>query len=660
MADNENVSNIRKKTAENTENNKLNGKGKLPSEYNNKGEKNDNIKSILNNQSQSIIEESESKKSTKVSINDMTGIEKKENLKNEEETKLLFYPEIKDNKDNLFCKHCKQNLNIEIKDIYKLNCINIQCIYENCLKFSFISICPKCKAVLTISKVVFEGDLIKCSNKECGFLYLQISCPYKSCSELFYFTYPKISNNFPNGVIHIHDKKSTFQKINCFHCFKPIVYFLEKSENKGYYEMMKVKCPYADCSKNFNRIICTKCNEIIYMVLGLYMMGKKIKCPFCNFIFSKLLCPSCQKVSPYIKNDFKYGQFECRYNSCSKKFSLVNCCYCQRPNFFKLEKTPLIPGIKINCCYEDCKETFCEVVCLGCNEINYYPDGDFCFGKVYKCQYTAICSKSFMILVCPKCMNYSRIYEDTEGKKYTCNVCKTKTLLANFQCPNCFVNILDQDSSYIFGQIMKCPSCKKKFSFFRCYECKRLIYSKKEECILGKSITCDFCKNSSVNVICIKCESKITYPDRKEDLAKGEKTKCPQCKNIFDFGEEKNNSFIEYYDTNKLIDFKPEKPFPIKYGESAKDENYLEKMKIYFNYNENDKKNSINHEVDFNKFYDKTMCIICQSNIKESVFFPCGHRCSCYICAVYYYEVFKRCPRCDEKATGIIPKIFEV
>ena len=99
---------------------------------------------------------------------------------------------------------------------------------------------------------------------------------------------------------------------------------------------------------------------------------------------------------------------------------------------------------------------------------------------------------------------------------------------------------------------------------------------------------------------------------------------------------------------------------PIKYGESSKDENYEEKIKIYDNNNEYKKKKEKNKVLDLEKFSDKKSCIICQSNIKESVFFPCGHRCCCYICSVYYYEVFKRCPRCNNKATGIIPKIFDV
>ena len=43
---------------------------------------------------------------------------------------------------------------------------------------------------------------------------------------------------------------------------------------------MQVNCPYDDCRKSFNRLICPnpRCNNIIYMKLGLFKMGQQIKC----------------------------------------------------------------------------------------------------------------------------------------------------------------------------------------------------------------------------------------------------------------------------------------------------------------------------------------------------------------------------------------------
>ena len=56
----------------------------------------------------------------------------------------------------------------------------------------------------------------------------------------------------------------------------------------------------------------------------------------------------------------------------------------------------------------------------------------------------------------------------------------------------------------------------------------------------------------------------------------------------------------------------------------------------------------------------KKLCILCQNDKKESIFFPCGHRYTCYRCAVYYFEVFKICPKCERPAQCIIPKIYNV
>ena len=52
-------------------------------------------------------------------------------------------------------------------------------------------------------------------------------------------------------------------------------------------------------------------------------------------------------------------------------------------------------------------------------------------------------------------------------------------------------------------------------------------------------------------------------------------------------------------------------------------------------------------------------CMICHNNRKESIFYPCGHRCVCYICAVMYFSVFKKCPKCQSAAKCIIKKIYD-
>ena len=69
---------------------------------------------------------------------------------------------------------------------------------------------------------------------------------------------------------------------------------------------------------------------------------------------------------------------------------------------------------------------------------------------------------------------------------------------------------------------------------------------------------------------------------------------------------------------------------------------------------------NLNMEEDELKVIKGKLCILCQCNEKESIFYPCGHRHTCYKCSVYYFEVFKKCPRCDKPAEAIIKKIYYI
>ena len=631
-------------------------------------EKPENESRIENNKNTIIIKENEIKTN-----------------ENEKIQKIRIYPSDKEKINEINCPYCNKEIKLkhDLIDKYKLNCLNIECPHNFCGKFFFFSICPKCQTLQVIPKLILEGEMLRCSNKTCLFQYMQTCCPVKPCQEMFYFSNLKNFNNSPNGVLHSHKNLLIFQKISCIFCYRPLVYYTtSKNQINRYYETMRVVCPYEDCKKTFNRIVCPNCNEVNYMVLGLYMMGTRIKCAFCNFGFAKILCPMCLRINPLIKNEFKLGEFECRYNSCSKKCLIANCPHCQRINYFNHNEKNgngkgLIPGQVIKCGYEKCKKKFCLVMCSGCNEINPFPNGDFVFGKPYKCKYTAICNKVFIILVCPKCFSYSKIYDECEGKKYTCNVCNT--LLANFQCPFCLISILDKDSFFNFGQMIECPSCKKRFSFFRCWNCKRLINSKENECILGKAVNCNYCKKCSVNVICPKCLSKITFSKRTEKVSIGEKISCPNCQKVFEFSDKLENGMEKLYNKN-LFFIKELEGMTISFGNSLPDENYLERKNVFLcdkkendffiediNMNEVSNISTNISTTNITKIYDdigkkinNNLCIICQSNDKESVFFPCGHRCTCYKCAVYYFEVYKKCPKCEQNSTGIIPKIFNV
>ena len=573
------------------------------------------------------------------------------------------------NYNYLECPFCDQKNYYLKKEKDKINALNIKCLY--CYKYFFATICPKCKNFFKLSQIIHEGELIYCPNKDCNNQYIQTSCIKKDCKDVFNFTRHKIYQNLPTGVVYNHKSELVFQKISCYFCFRPIDYITkEETKINRYYEAQKVICPYKDCGKCFNRIICPKCTSVIIVELGMYLMGSKIKCMSCNYIFGKIYCFECKKLIPFQKGEIKYGDFECRYSNCSKVSHMANCLHCQKINYFKLEKDQnLIQGIPIRCAYEDCRKKFSCVYCPSCHGLNPFPKCDFVFGKLYKCINKANCSKSFIVIVCPKCKTFSRVIEDLEGKIYTCTKCNT--LLSNFQCPYCNISILDINSNYRKGQVMKCPNCDNKFSFCRCYDCRKLIYYKESKTILGKSVKCQ-CGVISVNIICPLCTARISISDRDINVKKGETIHCPSCDKDFQYeitnydNFDLNSEENIYYSNLSAVEILEGEKF--NFGKGEVDENFLEKQKMFVNIlgnnisiSQNETMDSTIKKDDISKIEEKiknNLCIICQCYEKESIFFPCAHRCTCYKCAVYYFEVFKKCPKCGEKAQAIIPKIY--
>ena len=574
----------------------------------------------------------------------------------------------------ILCPHCEKKIFYETKYTKRIRGINIKCLF--CFNFFFATKCPKCKIFRQISKFIDVCETITCP-PPCNNKYLQTACVIQNCPEIINFTPPR-NKNLPNGFIYNHKSQLLFQKISCYFCNRPID-FITREANKvnRYYELMKLVCPYPDCKKEFNRIICINCSYVIIMELGKYIMGSKVKCPNCNFIFAKILCSECLKINPMEKSSFRYGEYLCRFSSCSKITHIAMCIYCQRMNTFKLKEGQcLIQGQCIECGYDNCKKKFSIVNCHGCHGVNPFPGDSFIFGKLYKCKYKAICSKSFMVLVCPKCWTFSRIQEEIEGKKYQCIKCGT--LLSNFCCPFCYKAILDSESSYKKMQVMECPSCKNQFSFCKCYDCKKLIYYKQNKTIMGKSVRCDSCGHISVNIICKKCNVRISIENRNNDINIGETISCPNCKEDFEYTNSTEEEIV-YKKNLSTIDIL--KGTPINLGQPEMDANFLETQKFlifpksYQNANkslsqlsQNETANStINAEEEKEKEKEKELkiikrklCILCQCNEKESIFYPCGHRHTCYRCSVYYFEVFKKCPKCDKPAEAIIKKIYYI
>ena len=609
--------------------------------------------------------------------NDITNINYIKNLETIEKMNNTF---------SIDCIYCSNKILISIPkndsndsniNIDKIKGINIRCPYRTCLQYFYITKCPQCKTEKYIKIYIYEGDLIKCEN--CRYKYIQTRCPFENCDEFFCFCAPLVFNHSPLGMICKHKQNNYFQKLSCFSCLRPLVFFLDQDKKKRYFEGQKITCCYENCNYTFNRLICPNCNKVNIIDSGTYIMGSRIKCFFCNNYFGKMLCIKCLNISTLENEFYKYGEWRCRSPNCGSIVSMANCLFCRRLNYFQNDIKRgkfLIQGRKIQCGYADCNQKFNIASCPNCHELNPFPKGDFIFGKLYKCIY-GNCSKLFTISLCPTCFTFSRTIEEVEGRKYDCNICNTH--LSNYGCPYCKISILDKISSFILGQIIQCPNpfCRGKFSFCRCIDCKRLIYLKEDKTIIGKKVVCEFCGSKTINIFCYECQKRISIPvTSSNSFDNGEKIECPNCKKEFIYdkkraiiiknekGEDINLEKDIYYKNLSYID--EIKGTPIQFGEPSVDKNYLKMEESIMAYNlnseSNDNKmtitNDSDRDIDIIKNIKKFRCIICQSEEKKSIFYPCGHRCCCNKCAMYFFKVYEKCPKCDIKPEAVIRKIF--
>ena len=107
----------------------------------------------------------------------------------------------------------------------------------------------------------------------------------------------------------------------------------------------------------------------------------------------------------------------------------------------------------------------------------------------------------------------------------------------------------------------------------------------------------------------------------------------------------------------------------IDYGIGEVDDNYLSIPELFSGFGENKNISILQRFSSFSNlnkqvcFEDKKIafkdCIICHNSIRESVFYPCGHRCTCYNCAVITFVVTKKCPKCKKDVSCIIKKVYE-
>ena len=568
----------------------------------------------------------------------------------------------------IFCEYCSKKIYMKINKANSLyngmNAFNISCPYKLCEKIFYFTECIKCKRTQKHKKYIKEGEIIKCIYEDCGFEYIQNNCPMLHCTDLDNIEKKQMMSNFPEGILSIHNNKILYQKINCYYCWRPIVYPSSKTHRNKYYECQLVECPYKDCKKKFNRIVCPFCFYEIYVKDGWYEMGSEIRCNNCKSYFGKILCPSCGKVNECKNEYFQFGKMVCGFQNCQKHNYMINCIYCRKLNIFN--KDIPINGQLIKCGY--CHNEFNEILCPICKRLIPFPSGDFAFGKVYKCIYIS-CLKEFQFLICPNCSSYSFKIDSQEGKKLNCQKCKTQFM--NWGCPFCKSITMDKNTSLKLGKLVKCPniSCQKIYSFIRCSKCQKLIFSKENEKILGLSVKCPHkgCGAYTLVSFCPFCETKALYSDSRINYKVGDTVKCPNpsCKKEYIF---KNDS--EIYCNNLNVLYKIDGN-TIKFGIAEVDENYLFKQDLFVDKrcirisrlfptqysSDMEYALNINREKIENKSFEE--CIICHNNRKESIFFPCGHRCVCYNCAVLYFSVYHKCPKCQKDAKCIIKKVYD-
>ena len=561
----------------------------------------------------------------------------------------------------ILCAFCNNKIYMKINpNDVKYNGIegfNIKCPYESCKNYFYFTECMKCKRSQKHKKFIKEGEIITCLYDDCKCNYIQVSCPVANCPDVVSIEKPNVFKNFPLGFMSLHKNEVMFQKINCSFCFQPIVFFSNKEKKNKYIECQQVVCPYNNCGKTFNRIICPFCFDENYVDNGWYEMGSKIKCKQCHQCFGKILCVSCGKNNICNDNFFHCGKMVCGFKGCTKENYMINCIYCRKLNLFN-KKKPII-GQVIKCGY--CKKKFNEIYCPFCNLINPFPSADFSFGKTYKCIYLT-CSKSFQFMICPNCLRFSFVKETKEGKKYRCSECQTESM--NWGCPFCKSSIMSKNTNLEQGQMIKCPSkkCGKIYSFIRCSKCEKLIFSKENQNIFGMSVKCQNEECGSYTLIskCPKCNTKARYSGNINNFEENKKIECPSCKEHYIFKRDKNIYKDGLYTFNEI------EGESINFGVGEIDENYLIKKDLFFEHNlyvsSFNVCNSI-CETNYSKTSIKnkllTECIVCHDNIKESVFYPCGHRCACYNCAIVVFTVHKKCPKCNQKAECIIKKVYE-
>lgn len=555
----------------------------------------------------------------------------------------------------LLCYYC--NNMIYYRQKIHIDGYIIKCPYNICRMLNCTLLCDGCGKRLHLRKVYSEGTPISCVH--CMKIIKKIKCPFLECNEK---PIPLNPDYAVGSLLPCKGLQTSFQKIKCYGCSRNYVWYHNK--NKRFIEGQTIKCPYTDCQRKFNIVNCKKCYGLTIFTGGHLYIGRKITCQLkgCGNVFNLCFCPTCYSIQYFDGRTIEGEDITCY--KCGELFQFINCYKCFEAQFWKKSSNSLYsPGQKVICKY--CDTSFIKLKCPHCGELIVFPKSVIHLGKKYNC---LSCKKSFGYFYCSQC-EHPRIekYEVNGGAiPWKCKQCNN--YMPSLQCAYCYSYGIGDLKQIKPECIIICPEldCGKKYYYNKCPLCSRDYTNSLESGINNNNAKCPHCDQKYMKIQCDNC-STFTY--LRDDQMMIEDLDCHNCHGSVSLSQ--NCSFNVPIVSIKSV--KVDQGSKVTYDQPEPDEIELSiidnfvKSNVYHidsqlltkrNY-ERMRQNEMKMKSDQPKNVDNTKCIICLMKKKESVFVPCGHRCTCYECGKAVVNQFHICPLCKREIKDFIPRVID-
>ena len=552
-------------------------------------------------------------------------------------------------KKKIMYKYCLQCSGIIYFNKIDYDGYNIQCPYISCGAFGCTVKCEYCNKKNFYKNKYSQGDKIKCSN--CQKIFKKVKCPCSDCPKNIL-----LNENFLEGHPLKCDHKEgsfVFQKMGCWYCGRHCVW--NNSKGKYYIEGQTIYCPYRECERMTNKVICPKCLNSSVITRGNLDMGKKINCLIkgCENVYNIYFCPYCKKTNYGNGSPIAGKNLTCKF--CKESFWFVNCFYCKQINFWK-KPNIYLPCQTVVCANESCRKKSALIPCPFCQRTNHFSRGVFILGKEYACSYKE-CKNEFVILFCGKC-NMTHIKQASLDPKilYNCDTCKN--YMPTIQCPKCYKFCsLGNNKKIETHSIFKCPydSCGQVFYYYICPYCQHDFNS---DIYTSINLKCPFinCNKIYTYFKCKKCSKDNFIQNIDNNNMDCDEINCLFCN--------EKNEIINHPDNNKFVN--------VKKAHITQGEKY-----IFDNPEEDPYDRSIINSLIQSKYYEipfseKTssciteendnhvkMCVVCLTMPIEWILAPCGHKCICANCGKIIKEKYHKCPICKEAIIGVLEKVID-